>query len=75
MKEAPFFELVSKYKGCNELLPQRETKYSAGYDLKAAEDVFLKESVCTRLAKKRAERFLSGMQEINLEVEERDKND
>lgn len=41
MKEAPFFELVSKYKGHYELLPQRETKYSAGYDLKAAEDVFI----------------------------------
>lgn len=37
--------------------------------------VNLKESVCTRLTEKRAEQFLSGMQETNLEVEERDKND
>lgn len=33
------FELVRKYAGQNELLPKRETQYSAGYDLKAAEDV------------------------------------
>lgn len=33
------FELVSRCKGENELLPQRETKYSAGYDFKAAETV------------------------------------
>lgn len=35
------FELVSKYEGQNYLLPQRETKLSAGYDLKAAEDVVI----------------------------------
>lgn len=33
------FELVSKYVGHNDLLPKRETKFSAGYDFKAAEDV------------------------------------
>lgn len=33
------FELVRKYAGQNELLPRRETQFSAGYDLKAAEDV------------------------------------
>lgn len=33
------FELVRKYAGQNELLPKRETQFSAGYDLKAAEDV------------------------------------
>lgn len=33
------FELVSKYTDQNELLPRRETQFSAGYDLKAAEDV------------------------------------
>ena len=33
------FELVSKYEGKVELLPQRETAHSAGYDLKAAETV------------------------------------
>lgn len=33
------FELVSKYKDDVELLPKRETAFSAGYDLKAAEMV------------------------------------
>lgn len=33
------FELVRKYAGQNELLPRRETQFSAGYDLKAAKDV------------------------------------
>ena len=33
------FELVRKYAGQNELLPKRKTQFSAGYDLKAAEDV------------------------------------
>lgn len=33
------FELVRKYAGQNELLPRRQTQFSAGYDLKAAEDV------------------------------------
>lgn len=33
------FELVSKYKDDVELLPKRETAFSAGYDLKAAETV------------------------------------
>ena len=33
------FELVRKYAGQNKLLPKRETQFSAGYDLKAAEDV------------------------------------
>lgn len=33
------FELVRKYAGQNELLPRRKTQFSAGYDLKAAEDV------------------------------------
>lgn len=35
------FELVSKYVGQNDLLPKRETKFSAGYDFKAAVDVTL----------------------------------
>lgn len=35
------FELVSKYVGQNNLLPKRETKFSAGYDFKAAVDVTL----------------------------------
>lgn len=35
------FELVSKYEGQDYLLPQRETKLSAGYDLKAAEDIVI----------------------------------
>lgn len=33
------FELVSKYQGCEELLPKRETAHAAGYDLKAAETI------------------------------------
>lgn len=33
------FELVSKYKDDVELLPKRETAFSAGYDLKAADTV------------------------------------
>ena len=35
------FELVSKYEGQDYLLPKRETKLSAGYDLKAAEDIVI----------------------------------
>lgn len=35
------FELVSKYKDEKELLPKRATKFSAGYDLKAAENVLV----------------------------------
>ena len=34
------FEVVSKYEG-EDLLPQRSTKKSAGYDLKAAEDYII----------------------------------
>lgn len=32
------FELVKKYQNQSDLLPKRETKYSAGYDFRAAED-------------------------------------
>lgn len=32
------FELVSRFVGCNELLPERGTRQSAGYDLVVAED-------------------------------------
>lgn len=35
------FELVSKYAGCNFLLPKRATANSAGYDLRAAESVII----------------------------------
>ena len=37
----PFFELISKYEGQDELLPQRATKNSAGYDFIVAEDTIL----------------------------------
>ena len=33
------FELVSRFAGCNELLPKRSTANSAGYDLIVAEDI------------------------------------
>ncbi len=36
------FELVSKYSGQDDLLPKRATRFSAGYDLKAAKDVIVK---------------------------------
>ena len=35
----PFFELISKYEGQDELLPERATKNSAGYDFIVAEDI------------------------------------
>ena len=36
------FEVVSKFKGEEDLLlPERKTKYSAGYDLTVAEDIFI----------------------------------
>ena len=35
------FEVISSYKSANLLLPVRKTKYSAGYDIAAAEDVIL----------------------------------
>lgn len=36
-----YFELVSKYKDCPELLPTRATERSAGYDLYVAENCFV----------------------------------
>lgn len=35
------FEVISSYENANLLLPVRKTKYSAGYDIAAAEDVIL----------------------------------
>jgi dUTP pyrophosphatase len=35
------FEVVSKYADCGLALPERKTKYSAGYDLAAAEDIII----------------------------------
>ena len=35
------FEIVSKYKDKGINLPKRSTKYSAGYDIEAAEDVVI----------------------------------
>lgn len=35
------FYLTEKYKECYDLLPKRETKNSAGYDLKSAENVII----------------------------------
>lgn len=35
------FELISKYAGCAELLPKRETAFAAGYDIRAAETVVI----------------------------------
>jgi dUTP pyrophosphatase len=35
------FEVVSKYADCGLALPERKTKYSAGYDLAAAEDIVI----------------------------------
>lgn len=35
------FEVVSKYANCDLTLPQRKTKYSAGYDFQTAEDIVL----------------------------------
>ncbi|MCR5185656.1 MAG: dUTP diphosphatase [Clostridia bacterium] len=35
------FEVVKGYEGCNIKLPVRKTKYSAGYDIEAAEDVVI----------------------------------
>lgn len=34
------FELVTAFKG-KDLLPKRETKHAAGYDLKVAEDIVI----------------------------------
>jgi dUTP pyrophosphatase len=35
------FEVVSKYADCGLALPERKTKYSAGYDLAAAKDIII----------------------------------
>jgi dUTPase len=35
------FELVSRFAGCDELLPKRSTANSAGYDLIVAEDTII----------------------------------
>lgn len=35
------FELVSRFAGCNKLLPKRSTANSAGYDLIVAEDIIV----------------------------------
>ena len=35
------FELVSKYKGEKNLIPKRETAFSAGYDFKSVEDTII----------------------------------
>lgn len=35
------FEVVSKYVDCGLTLPERKTKYSAGYDMVAAEDIII----------------------------------
>lgn len=38
------FELVKKYRDQPDLLPKRETKFSAGYDFKSAETVIVDDS-------------------------------
>lgn len=35
------FEIVKEYKDKNINLPIRKTKYSAGYDIEAAEDIII----------------------------------
>ena len=37
------FEILSEYEGRGIILPTRKTAYSAGYDLTAAEDIFVTE--------------------------------
>ena len=37
----PYFELVSEYKEDSSLIPQRSTKYSAGYDFYVAKDIVI----------------------------------
>lgn len=44
------FEFISSYKIANLLLPVRKTKYSAGYDIAAAEDVILSPRTTTLVA-------------------------
>lgn len=51
----PQFEIVSKYKDCNiDLIPKRGTKFAAGYDFVAAEDVII-EPYCDLIEKLRYE--------------------
>lgn len=44
------FEIVSSYKNADIVLPVRKTKYSAGYDIAAAEDVTLTPRTTTLVA-------------------------
>lgn len=44
------FEVISNYKNAGILLPVRKTKYSAGYDIAAAEDVVLSPRATTLVA-------------------------
>jgi len=44
------FEFVSSYNQAELSLPVRKTKYSAGYDISAAEDVILQPSTVTIIA-------------------------
>lgn len=39
------FELIKKYSEQNFLLPKRQTKYSAGYDFRAAEDAVVTDTI------------------------------
>jgi dUTP pyrophosphatase len=44
------FELISSYKNIDLALPIRKTKYSAGYDISAAEDAILLPAAVTLIA-------------------------